>query len=169
MIQPRLRRANNQRNPAKSSFHSASRRRPKWHGSGNRRRAAARFATMGEPWKSRVRPRDMAERLTSRLWRVSSVARTGPGSVFPWPIRHVIPPRFRALALFGRRPRQRVHSPVMPPIKNLHNSGSRSVECSGDAYEHVFEAGRPRSSALQARSEHSVWPDLFAMHAAFHN
>jgi methyltransferase (TIGR00027 family) len=28
------------------------------------RRAAAKFATIGEPWKSRVRPRTMAERLT---------------------------------------------------------------------------------------------------------
>src|SRR5580704_407390 len=32
----------------------------------------------------------------------------------------------------------------------------------------VFEAGRPRASALQAHAEHRVWPDLLAMHAALH-
>ena len=31
-------------------------------------------------------------------------------------------PRFRALALFGRRPPQRVDSLVMPASENLHNS-----------------------------------------------
>ncbi len=36
------------------------------------------------------------------------------------------PPRFRALALFGRRPHQRIDSPVMPATKNLHNNGSQS-------------------------------------------
>ena len=33
-------------------------------------------------------------------------------------------PRFRALALFGRRPPQRVDSIVMPASENLHNIGS---------------------------------------------
>jgi hypothetical protein len=33
-------------------------------------------------------------------------------------------PRFRALALFGRRPPQRVDSLVMPASENLHNNGS---------------------------------------------
>ena len=32
------------------------------------------------------------------------------------------PPRFRALALFGRRSHQHVDSPVMPATKNLHRS-----------------------------------------------
>jgi hypothetical protein len=32
-------------------------------------------------------------------------------------------PRFRALALFGRRPPQRVDSLVMPASENLHTSG----------------------------------------------
>jgi hypothetical protein len=32
-------------------------------------------------------------------------------------------PRFRALALFGRRPQERVDSVVIPASKNLHNSG----------------------------------------------
>src|SRR6266481_4351820 len=38
------------------------------------------------------------------------------------PVSHF--PRFRALALFGRRPPQRVEGFVMPASKNLHNSGS---------------------------------------------
>src|SRR6266849_5148497 len=32
-------------------------------------------------------------------------------------------PRFRALALFGRRPQERVEGFVMPASKNLHNTG----------------------------------------------
>jgi len=32
-------------------------------------------------------------------------------------------PRFRALALFGRRPKERVDSLVMPASENLHTSG----------------------------------------------
>src|SRR3984893_3944444 len=32
-------------------------------------------------------------------------------------------PRFRALALFGRRPQERVDSVVIPASKNLHTSG----------------------------------------------
>jgi hypothetical protein len=34
-------------------------------------------------------------------------------------------PRFRALALFGRRPLERVDSPAIPASENLHNNGSR--------------------------------------------
>src|SRR3977135_655074 len=37
------------------------------------------------------------------------------------PVPHF--PRFRALALFGRRPPQRVDSLVMPASENLHNNG----------------------------------------------
>jgi hypothetical protein len=37
------------------------------------------------------------------------------------PLHHS--PRFRALALFGRRPHQRVDSPIMPATENLHKSG----------------------------------------------
>src|SRR5713226_5774511 len=39
------------------------------------------------------------------------------------PVPHF--PRFRALALFGRRPPQRVEGFVMPASKNLHKSGRR--------------------------------------------
>jgi hypothetical protein len=35
-------------------------------------------------------------------------------------------PRFRALALFGRRPQERVEGFVMPASENLHNSGNGS-------------------------------------------
>ena len=40
------------------------------------------------------------------------------------------PPRFRALALFGRRPHQRVNSLVMPATENLHKSGRLRQLCS---------------------------------------
>src|SRR6266699_819136 len=40
------------------------------------------------------------------------------------PVPHV--PRFRALALFGRRPPQRVNSLVMPASKNQNISGHRA-------------------------------------------
>src|SRR6266581_2498148 len=46
------------------------------------------------------------------------------------PIPHF--PRFRALALFGRRPPQRVDSLVMPASENLHmsrHSPAASVRC----------------------------------------
>jgi hypothetical protein len=36
------------------------------------------------------------------------------------PLHH--PPRFRALALFGRRPHQRVDSSIIPATENLHNN-----------------------------------------------
>src|SRR6266446_6857353 len=41
------------------------------------------------------------------------------------PVPHF--PRFRALALFGRRPPQRVDSLVMPASENLHMSGSGAL------------------------------------------
>src|SRR6266478_5369936 len=40
------------------------------------------------------------------------------------PVPHF--PRFRALALFGRRPPQRVDSLVMPASENLHKLGNGS-------------------------------------------
>ena len=39
------------------------------------------------------------------------------------PLHH--PPRFRALALFGRRPHQRVDSSIMPATENLHKNRHR--------------------------------------------
>src|SRR5216684_6789569 len=42
------------------------------------------------------------------------------------PVPHF--PRFRALALFGRRPPQRVDSLVMPASENLHTSGLMSAQ-----------------------------------------
>src|SRR6516162_4527137 len=35
-------------------------------------------------------------------------------------------PRFRALALFGRRPLERVGNPTIPASENLHKNGSRA-------------------------------------------
>jgi len=39
--------------------------------------------------------------------------------------RHTSPPRFRALALFGRRPLQRAHTLVMAATENLRNARNR--------------------------------------------
>src|SRR6476661_3850709 len=36
-------------------------------------------------------------------------------------------PRFRALALFGRRPLERVDSPAIPASENLHNRRQRTL------------------------------------------
>src|SRR5258707_6434101 len=55
------------------------------------------------------------------------------------PVPHF--PRFRALALFGRRPPQRVDSIVMPASENLHNSGkSRSRPTQSNRW--CLETGR---------------------------
>ena len=49
-----------------------------------------------------------------------------------------LPPRFRALVLFGRRPHQRVDSLVMPATENLHTSA-------------VSTPLQPRPSLLRSR------------------
>jgi hypothetical protein len=63
-------------------------------------------------------------------------------------------PRFRALALFGRRPPRRVDSIVMPASENLHKSGSRSIRRSACAsrpgQSFVRSRLRPRCSARLA-------------------
>src|SRR6266851_4335165 len=51
------------------------------------------------------------------------------------PVPHF--PRFRALALFGRRPPQCVDSLVMPASENLHNTGSRGLTRSPRRRERV--------------------------------
>ena len=43
-------------------------------------------------------------------------------------------PRLRALALFGRRPPQRVDSLVMPAAENLHRNGSGATRAYGSAH-----------------------------------
>src|SRR5712691_9854684 len=48
-------------------------------------------------------------------------------------------PRFRALALFGRRPPQRVEGFVMPASKNLHNNGLGTAANSNN-YSTTLEA-----------------------------
>ena len=48
-------------------------------------------------------------------------------------------PRFRALALFGRRPLQRPHTLVMPATENLHMIGSRRF-----SFEHFVGAHQER-------------------------
>ena len=60
-------------------------------------------------------------------------------------------PRFRALALFGRRPKERVDSLVMPASENLHMSGSSTFTCRlvGQAGWDVIRAARP--SAIPPR------------------
>jgi hypothetical protein len=55
-------------------------------------------------------------------------------------------PRFRALALFGRRPQERVHGLGIPASENLHTSGpSRAHRCAtGVDPTATFGAGRQR-------------------------
>ena len=44
------------------------------------------------------------------------------------PPSHCLPTRFRALALFGRRPAERVVRSVLPASENLHISGREQMQ-----------------------------------------
>ena len=56
------------------------------------------------------------------------------------PLPHYLPPRFRALALFGRRPAERVHGPVMPASENLHKSGCEQSQQGSSLFDHLVGA-----------------------------
>ena len=43
-------------------------------------------------------------------------------------LSHYLPTRFRALALFGRRPAERVVRSVLPASENLHITGCEQVQ-----------------------------------------
>lgn len=79
------------------------------------------------PRKSTVR----TDALTLTLQKADRHNRSAPtsSSHTPWPNPHSARgtaadhfPRFRALALFGRRPPQPVEGIVIPAAENLHNS-----------------------------------------------
>jgi hypothetical protein len=57
------------------------------------------------------------------------------------PLRHF--PRFRALALFGRRPHEHVVRPLMPASENLHNNGTRPAFIQSPRRHGRVGAGRP--------------------------
>ena len=61
-------------------------------------------------------------------------------------------PRLRALALFGRRPPQRVDSLLMPASENLHNSGHRvpffARACKQCSLTHCGQFARSRSGDI---------------------
>jgi hypothetical protein len=61
---------------------------------------------------------------TALLDRLSAPAPATPAAL----PRHYLLTRFRALALFGRRPAERVVRSVLPASENLHNS--RLLHCS---------------------------------------
>jgi hypothetical protein len=92
-----------------------------------------------------------ARRLVLRLRLQSRTAPTGnPHSVCCQPVPNC--PRLRALALFGRRPLQRVVSLVIPATKNLHTSRHDDGATSGhdnekDAAVSFRGAGRVAISA----------------------
>src|SRR6266436_5339422 len=65
------------------------------------------------------------------------------------PVPHF--PRFRALALFGRRPPQRVDSLVMPASENLHRLGSQ-VERRAKSGQAPIRTDRHRKLGVLARS-----------------
>src|SRR5258705_7529484 len=64
------------------------------------------------------------------------------------PVPHF--PRFRALALFGRRPPQRVDSLVMPASENLHNCGPH------DATDATASARSTNDGLLQIRFDSAI-------------
>jgi hypothetical protein len=57
-------------------------------------------------------------------------------------------PLSRSLALFGRRPPQRVDSLVTPASENLHTSGSEA------ARDHLYDADRYRSISADEVLDH---------------
>src|SRR6267154_4648966 len=59
------------------------------------------------------------------------------------PVPHF--PRFRALALFGRRPPQRVDSLVMPASENLHSNGL--MHSSNQPFYSITASARPSSGS----------------------
>jgi len=61
------------------------------------------------------------------------------------------PPRFRALALFGRRPPQCVDGFVMPASKKLHKDGNRSVRSACPYYPSLHVRGLRRCWRLRFR------------------
>jgi hypothetical protein len=64
------------------------------------------------------------------------------------PLHH--PPRFRALALFGRRPHQRVDSSIIPATENLHRKRHHTYTVSA-RYAEIFAFRNPstrRSKSL---------------------
>ena len=75
----------------------------------------------------RIQPRSAASR--SRQPLQSSLSKPEP-TAKSHSARGTAPayvPRFRALALFGRRPQERVEGFVMPASKNLHITGSQLI------------------------------------------
>ncbi len=69
------------------------------------------------------------------------------------------PPRFRALALFGRRSHQHVDSPVMPATKNLHSFVAlhcATLQCAGGLSRSIITGGWCAVTAGAGRSQRST-------------
>ena len=62
------------------------------------------------------------------------------------PLHH--PPRFRALALFGRRPHQRVDSSIIPATENLHTSRLMQSQQIQSLYSITSSARPDRGSGI---------------------
>src|ERR1700730_17111358 len=69
-------------------------------------------------------------------------------------------PRFRALALFGRRPQERVDSVVIPASKNLHKSGT-GMPIRSTRRQATANSLEPRSQSVVTASHHVVLARVF--------
>ena len=120
-------------------------------------------ATGDRPANHDTHPHPGSQKDRTRAQRRNSSplgARPNPHSARGTPLPHFT--RFRALALFGRRPLQRVDSPVMPATENLHTSRHRpnftcdKLHCRfGNRLSRLY-GGRPASRQAFARGSAST-------------
>ena len=116
--------------PSPSIDHRPRTNRSRRRSAGNARtRARCSILCARAPQMSLPKLRQPLSRRTPRQNKSPNPSIPNSSSQPPRPNPHSVrgtaphpPPRFRALALFGRRSHQRVDSPVMPATKNLHNS-----------------------------------------------
>jgi hypothetical protein len=116
--------------------------------------ASPRIVAQSQPknTKSRRLKRSLLDRASTYVpptWQNGSRCRfaSSQAHLRSWPNPHSTRgttaahiPRFRALALFGRRPLERVDSPAIPASENLHKTGSRRI-----LFDHLRARWRTRS------------------------
>jgi len=101
-------------------------------------------------WPARRRGGAAEPRCRPQLWpalgQIPRAERAAPPNPYP-------SPRFRALALFGRRSSRRVDKPVMPASENLHNNGLRCTSAAPAARRRgAHSSGKPDLQECASRA-----------------